>query len=140
IDVAYNEYDYKVFRSTQIDGPYEIVNTTGSYRDSTSYFDKTVDPLTTYYYYVAGVNNYGYGLTSDTITIETGNNNPTITALADRFIKTNNSLSVNFTVDDDPVDVLNVFILNKPSFVTLVPLGNNEYRIDFSPQVAHLGV
>src|SRR5690606_26968579 len=44
------------------------------------------------------------------------------------------------TVDDDPVDVLNVFILNKPSFVTLVPLGNNEYRIDFNPQVAHLGV
>ncbi len=140
VDVAYNEDDYKVYRSKNYDGPYEIVNTTGIYRDSTSFVDKTADPLTTYYYYVVGVNNYGYGPTSDTVVVETGNNNPTITSLTDRFMKSGSSLSVSFSVDDDPVDNLTVFILNKPEFVTLVPLGNNQFRIDFNPSVAHIGV
>lgn len=139
-DFAYNEYSYKVFRSTSRSGPYENLNPEGNNRDSEFYFDNTIQPMTTYYYYVVGENNYGFGLTSDTIEVITGNNKPTITALQDMFIKSNTSHYQDFTVNDDPVDNLEVYILNKPAFVELVNLGNNQYRIQFNPTKGNLGV
>lgn len=139
-DISFNETSYKVFRSESLNGTYQLLNPGANNMDATDYFDASVQPLTAYYYFIAGENSYGLGEHSDTLLIETGNNKPTITALTDLFVKTSNSASLNFSVDDDPVDNLNVYLLNSPAFVTLVPLGNNNYKIDFNPSNNNIGV
>lgn len=140
IDRSYNESNYQVYRSLTPAGPFTHINTSGVYIDSTGYNDNQVETLTDYYYYVIGVNSYGNGVSSDTVMVTTGNNIPTITSIADIFVKTNTSAFREFTVEDDPGDVLDVFVVNRPSFITLTNQGGGVYRITFDPTVNNLGL
>lgn len=138
-DRAYNETNYKVYRSKNRTGPYTFVNTVGNFKDSISYLDKVVEPYTTYYYFVAGINTYGQGASSDTVEVLTSNNIPQIVNLDNLFVKTDGSADEDFEVTDDPSEILTVSIVNKPSFVELVALGNNQYRIAAKPTVDNIG-
>ncbi len=138
-DRAYNETNYKVYRSKTRTGTYSFVNTNGSYKDSSSYLDKSIEPYTTYYYYVAGINENGQGESSDTVEVITRNNIPQIIGLDNLFVKTDGSADEDFEVSDDPDEVLTVSIVNKPSFVELQSMGNNQYRLSANPTVDNVG-
>ncbi len=139
VDRSYNEFGYKVYRSTDAAGPYSLLNNGQQNKDSVSYVDLTAQQYTTYYYYVVGYNNHGNGATSDTISVTTENNRPVITNLSSFKVKTDASVDEDFSVVDVPTDVLNVYIENKPSFVTLTDLGSGNYRITAAPTIDNLG-
>ncbi len=138
-DKAYNEDAYNVYRAITKAGPYTLLNAGATNKDSSVYYDNTIAPQTTYYYYVAGVNTYGVGISSDSIKIVTGNNSPVIAVADNIYLKTGSTTEVNFTVTDDPGDVLTVSLLEKPGFITLTNLGGSNYRITGSPNTDHIG-
>ncbi len=138
-DRAYNETNYKVYRAKSKSGPYTFINTTGDFKDSTGYLDATVAPYTNYYYFVAGINANGQGASSDTVAIVTSNNLPKINGLENLFVKTEGTADEDFNVADDPSEMLTVTLLNKPSFVTLTDLGDNNYRITANPTIDNVG-
>ena len=139
VDRSYNEFSYRVYRATSHGGPYTLLNPGAQNKDSIRYTDATAEQFTTYFYYVAGNNNHGDGTSSDTVSVTTGNNIPNITGLNDVFVKTDGSVNEDFTVTDHPADVLTVSIANKPSFITLTPLGGNNYRIAVTPTFDNVG-
>jgi large repetitive protein len=137
-DISYNENSYRIFRATDRNGPYTILSP-DALKDSVNYLDPNVAPYTQYFYFVRGVNHLGMGASSDTAAAVTGNNKPEISGLDNMFVKTGNSVQDDFTVSDNPSDVITVTILNKPSFVTLTPQGGNTYRITANPTIDHVG-
>lgn len=138
-DRSYNEDNYRIYRSTTANGPFNWINTNGSYKDSVSYLDNSVQPFTNYYYYVVGFNQNGEGTPSDTIAVSTLNNNPTITGLNNLFVKSDGSAEEEFAVNDDPSEVLTVTLSNKPNFVNLVSLGSNNYKLVLNPKSDDIG-
>ena len=139
VDRSYNEFSYRIYRATAFGGPYSLLNPGDNNKDSVGYTDATVVQFTTYYYYVAGNNNHGDGASSDTISVTTENNQPVIANVNDIFVKTDGTVNEDFTVTDHPSDVLTVSITNKPSFVTLTPMGGNNYRITVTPTFDNVG-
>jgi fibronectin type 3 domain-containing protein/predicted esterase len=138
-DHAFNEMAYRVYRATNAAGPYTLINPAGGNQDSTGYTDLSVNSYTQYYYYVAGINAYGIGQSSDTVGITTGNNKPVITQLGNLFVKTDANAQDDFTVTDNAGDVVTVTIPNKPPFITLQSLGGNTYRIMAAPSINNIG-
>ncbi len=138
-DNSLSEDAYRVYRATNVAGPYTVLNPTATNADSTGYNDVAVSAYTQYYYYVAGVNRYGTGASSDTIAIQSSNNKPVISSLSNVFIKSNATAQVNFTATDDPGDVVTVTIPSKPYFVTIVPLGGSNYRLNVAPATGDIG-
>ena len=139
VDRSYNEFSYRIYRATALGGPYTLLNPGDNNKDSVGYTDATAVQFTTYFYYVAGNNNHGDGASSDTISVTTENNQPVIANLNDIFVKTDGTANEDFTVTDHPSDVLTVSIANKPSFVTLTPMGGNNYRITVTPSFDNVG-
>ncbi|HKP31425.1 MAG TPA: LamG-like jellyroll fold domain-containing protein [Chitinophagaceae bacterium] len=137
-DVAYNETSYKVYRSTSPNSGFVLLNPLGN-KNTATYTDASVATLTTYYYYLRAGGNAGDSPTSDTISVLTGNNKPTITNLTNVFVKTNTSVNEDFSVSDDIGDAVNVTSPNLPSFATLQNLGSNNYRIAVSPTANNEG-
>ncbi|WEK36235.1 MAG: PA14 domain-containing protein [Candidatus Pseudobacter hemicellulosilyticus] len=139
-DKAYNEDNYRVYRATVRSGPYTALNPGASNPDAITYTDANTTAQTQYYYYVVGNNKYGVGISSDTVAIKTINKAPVITGvIASQFVKTDATVQDDFTVTDDPGEVLTVTIPNKPAFVTLQSLGSNNYRVIMSPTANDLG-
>ena len=138
-DRAYNEFSYNVYRATSKAGPYTLLNPGQSNKDSVGYWDASAAQYSTYYYYVAGANNYGVGASSDTITVFTENNQQVINNLTSFRVKTYAQFIEDFSVSDDPSDVLTVSIKNRPSFITLTTLSPGNYRITANPTINNLG-
>jgi pimeloyl-ACP methyl ester carboxylesterase len=137
-DVAFNESNYKVFRSATQAGPYSLVTTLAG--ETSSFLDGSVAPYTQYYYYVMGTNQYGDGASSDTVVITTANNKPVIAGLVSSFVlKTDANIQDDFTITDTPGDIVTVTVDNKPSYVTLQPMGGNNYRLIVAPTASDLG-
>ena len=138
-DKAYNEDYYNVYRAATKAGPYTLLNPGATNKDSSVYYDNTIAPQTTYYYYVVGVNTYGVGISSDSIKVVTGNNSPVVAIADNIYLKTGASANVDFTVTDDPGDVVTVSLVEKPGFITLTNLGGANYRITGNPNTDHIG-
>ncbi|QEC40770.1 fibronectin type III domain-containing protein [Pseudobacter ginsenosidimutans] len=138
-DKAYNEQNYKVYRAGAKAGPYTLLNPGANNVDATEYTDLTTQPYNNYYYYIVGSNKHGDGTTSDTIHIATANNKPVLAGLADIFAKTDATVNEDFTVTDNPGDVVTVSVLNKPGFIALQQLGANSYRLVASPTADNIG-
>jgi large repetitive protein len=139
VDRAYNEFNYRVYRSNDINGPYTLLNAGMQNKDSVAYRDGTAEQFNTYYYYVVGSNNYGEGVTSDTVKVITENNKPLITNLDNFRVKTDAVFQETFNVTDYFTDVLSVSVQDMPSFLTLADLGNGSYQITASPTIDDLG-
>lgn len=138
-DIAYNENQYKVYRSTQRNGAYTLLNPGVFNINDTSYTDRQVLVNSTYYYYVVASNTVGDAASTDTIEIKTGNNPPVVNGLQDVYLKSGTAGLVNFSVVDDPADLVSVSVENLPGFASLMNLGGNQYRINFTPDRADIG-
>ncbi|HYC29066.1 MAG TPA: fibronectin type III domain-containing protein, partial [Chitinophagaceae bacterium] len=139
-DVAYNETKYKVFRATNINGPYTQINNDANTGDLATYSDATAVPLTQYYYYVIASNSIGNSLPSDTTGVLTGNNSPLINDLESIFVKTENTMNEPFTVTDNAGDVVTVTAQDLPPFITLQSLGGSNYQLVADPGKEFIGL
>lgn len=100
--------------------------------------DNAVTPFAQYYYYVVGINANGTGERSESLGVIAGNNAPAMTPLNNMFVKTDATLSQDFSITDAG-DNVSVSIPNKPSFINLQSLGGNNYRINLAPTVDNIG-
>ena len=135
-DNSTNESGFRVYRST--DGAtFTLLGTVGA--NNNAYTDVTTSALTLYYYYVAGYNGGGEGAKSNIVQFEAGNNAPVINSLGNMFGKTGQSSTEDFTITDDPGDVISVKITKKPSFVNVANTGGSGYRITVNPTNDNVG-
>ncbi|HUQ67504.1 MAG TPA: fibronectin type III domain-containing protein [Flavitalea sp.] len=135
-DNSTNESGFRVYRST--DGvTYSLKSTVGA--NNNAYTDISTQALTLYYYYVAGYNGGGEGLKSNIVQFEAGNNSPVITSLANMFGKTGQPVNEDFTITDDPGDVVTVKILSKPAFISISNTGGSGYRLTINPTNDNVG-
>ncbi|MFT3825513.1 MAG: T9SS type A sorting domain-containing protein [Chitinophagaceae bacterium] len=138
-DVSLSEEAYRVYRATNVAGPYTLLNPSALNKDSITYSDMAVTSYTQYYYYIQGVNRYGASASSDTIAITSANNVPVIGSISSVSIKSDSTAQRNFTITDDPTDIITVSIPNKPYFVNVSSLGGSNYRMQVTPAVGDVG-
>lgn len=137
IDNAKNETNIHVMRSSDEQATFSQIGTLPP--NSNTYTDASVTPFAQYYYYIVGVNLLGNGASSDTIRVIAGNNAPVIGNINNMFIKTDATLSQDFTVSDAG-DVVKVSIDNKPSFINIQLLSGINYRITLTPTTDNIGL
>jgi dienelactone hydrolase len=135
-DNSSNETSFKVYRST--DGSV-FASIASVIANGNAYTDVNTAPLTQYYYYVVGVNASGEGAKSNIVQVKAGNNAPVINGLGAMFAKTGVTTTQDFTVTDDPGDQLTVKINNKPAFVTIENVADQNYRITLQPTNNNVG-
>lgn len=135
-DNSTNESGFRVYRST--DGiSFTLKATVGA--NNNAYTDITTAPLTMYYYYVVGYNGGGEGAKSNSVQFKAGNNSPVISSLGNIFGKTGQSVTEEFTITDEPGDVITVKITQKPAFVSISNIGGSDYRITIDPTNDNVG-
>jgi fibronectin type 3 domain-containing protein/predicted esterase len=130
-DAAYNEDNYKVYRSTGDSLSFSLIGTVPA--GSTSFTDSTISGTTKYYYKVTGTNAYGTGAYSDLATFTTADRLPTVNAIANVTVNNNQSVQVNVTAVDDPSDHLTLAVANLPNFATFADNGNGTGTITITP-------
>ena len=135
-DNSTNESGFRVYRST--DGnTFTLLSTVGA--NNNAFTDMTTSPLSLYYYYVVGYNGGGEGVKSNTVQFEAGNNPPAITSLTNMYGKTGQTAIEDFTITDDPGDVVTVKITKKPAFVSISKISGSDYRITIDPTNDNVG-
>lgn len=135
-DRAFNETGYKVWRSTDADGPFTTLTTTGA--NDTAYTDPNVIGNTTYYYYIETSNNTGSS-SSDTITVTLPNRAPVLNEIADVNMKTDSVLVINLTASDDAADIITLTASGLPGFATLQDNGNGTGTLTLAPVDGNTG-
>ena len=136
-DNSANETKYIIYRSTD-NQTFTAIDSLPA--NNNAYTDRNVIAMTNYYYYVAGSNTSGVGEKSNTVVIRAGNNAPAIGSIADIFVKSGASATRDFTVTDDPGDILTVKLSNNPAFATLTRISNTSYRLVVtSPRAEDVG-
>ncbi|MEP6675448.1 MAG: fibronectin type III domain-containing protein [Ferruginibacter sp.] len=139
-DLAYNENNYLVYRSTSAAGPFTVLNAGASNANDTTYTDNTVLSSTTYYYKIAATNNYGTSGQTGSVSATTVNKVPVFNALNDVFVKAAASTVVNINATDDAGDVLTIAVSNLPAFASYQNISNGTGKITVSPGINDLGV
>lgn len=133
-DQAYNETAYEVYRSTEIDGPYQLLNPGGANSLNLQlYNDGSVAGNTTYFYTVRAINGLGASGYADTVTITTGNGTPSLNVLPNVTMRIQETQSININVTDDAGDIIKLSATNLPPFATLVDNGNGTGVININP-------
>ncbi len=135
-DNSNNETSFKLYRSTDNVTFAQIAEPVAN---SNAYTDLTTAANTRYYYYIVGSNASGDGDPSNVVSFKAGNVGPAIGSLANLFVKTDATGMEDFTVSDDPTDVLTVSIVNKPSWLSVSHLSGNSYRITATPNIDNVG-
>jgi len=139
-DVAYNELNYLVYRSTSATGTYTLLNAGATNANDTTYTDSTVSGSTTYYYKIAATNANGTSGQTAPVSLTTQNRVPSLTALNNISIRSGVSTVVNINATDDASSVLTTVVTNLPSFATYLKTGNGIGKITFTPTVNSVGV
>ena len=135
-DNSANETNFTIYRSN--DGvTFGLLVTVAA--NSNAYTDLTTAANTRYYYYVAGINASGTGEPSNTVTVKAGNEAPVLANLTNVFVKTDATVTEDFTASDDPDDNVTVSIVNKPSFIGVTNIGGNNFRLTISPNFDNVG-
>ncbi|MEP7258270.1 MAG: fibronectin type III domain-containing protein, partial [Flavitalea sp.] len=132
-----NETGNEVYRSTTAGGPYVLLTITAA--NILTYTDNTLAANTTYYYVVRSVNATGAAAKSNESSPNNGNKAPVIASLVNIFVKSDASVSKDFTVTDAAGDVVTVTIPYKPGFITLQKLSATSYRIIANPTIDNVG-
>jgi large repetitive protein len=138
-DIAYNESNYLVYRSTAPSGPFTLLNAAASNANDNTYTDITVLSTTTYYYKIEATNTAGSSGFTNTIAVTTTNKAPLLAAIEDVYAKATTSSSFNFAATDDVGDVLTTIVTGLPSFASYVSTGNGTGTISFNPSIDDLG-
>jgi poly(3-hydroxybutyrate) depolymerase len=131
------ETNFEIYRGTAPGGPYTLINITAA--NATTYTDNNLDPNATYYYVVRSVNNTGAAAKSNEASANGGNTAPVIGALNDMYVKSNATAQMDFTINDNPGDVVTTTIPAKPAFVTLSQISGPDYRISLNPTKDDIG-
>ena len=139
-NIAYNATGNSVYRATNAAGPYTLLNPGASNANTTSYIDSTVSGNTTYYYEIAATNAHGTSGQTAPVSVVTLNKTPTLTAIANQFVKSGKSVVVNVTAKDDPSNILTTTVTNLPAFATYQSTGNGTGKITLTPGVNDPGV
>jgi large repetitive protein len=138
-DIAYNESNYLVYRSTDSSGTYTLLNAAASNANDNTYNDATVLSTTTYYYKIEATNTTGSSGFTNTIAVTTTNKAPLLAAIADIYTKATISGAFNFAATDDVGDVLTTTVTGLPSFASYAATGNGTGTISFNPSINDLG-
>jgi large repetitive protein len=139
-DIAYNESNYLVYRSTASSGPFTLLNAAAPNANDSTYTDTDVLGTTTYYYKIEATNTAGSSGFTNTIAVTTTNKAPLLATIADVYIKASTSGSFNFAATDDAGDVLTTAVTGLPSFASYAGTGNGTGTINFNPSINDLGV
>lgn len=133
IDAAYNETTYEVYRATDMNGPYTLLNPGGNFVNLQSYQNNGLAGNTQYFYTVRAVNGYGNSPYSDTVSVTTGNGAPVLTVQTNLSMRIQESLSIPVSVTDEPGDVVTLSATNLPAFASLIDNGNGTGTLQFNP-------
>jgi large repetitive protein len=134
IDASYNETSYQVYRSTTNQpGSFTLLNPGGNNANIETYTDATTTGNTTVYYYVKAVNSIGGSPESDTVAVTVPNVAPSIAAIANVAMKTQQVVNVNITATDAPGDVITLSATGLPPFATFTDNGNGTGVITITP-------
>lgn len=125
-DAAYNEKAYQVFKATEKEGAYTLMNPEGNNAGLVQYTDGAISGNKTYHYIVKAVNDYGVSQNNDTVSITIPNAAPSLPALADISARTEEVKDIAVTVTDDPGDIISLSASGLPSFVTFTDNGNGN--------------
>lgn len=131
------ETNFEIYRSTTPGGPYTLINISAA--NATTYTDNNLDPNATFYYVVRAVNNTGAAAKSNEASANGGNTAPVIGTLNDMYVKSDGTATMNFTITDNPSDVITTNIPAKPGFVTLARVSGANYRITLNPTKDDIG-
>jgi predicted esterase len=132
IDAAFNETDYFIYRSTEREGTYTLLNNQGNNPNIQAYDDATVSGNETYYYSVKAQNANGEAY-SDTVSVETGNGTPIMTAITNVTMRIQETVNVPVTVTDDLGDVIVLTASNLPAFASLIDNGDGTGTVHVAP-------
>lgn len=138
-DVAFNEVAYEVYRAGSAAGPFTLLNPALANANTTSYLDTSAKANQLYFYAVRATNDHGASGYTDTLSIQTGNNNPKLDSIADVSIKNDETFTINLLAKDDVGDVLTLKATNLPSFVTLTDNGDGTGTIHVNPAAGDVG-
>jgi large repetitive protein len=138
-DIAYNESNYLVYRSTTPAGSFTLLNNAASNANSIEYIDSTVLSATNYYYKIEASNTAGSSGFTNIIEVTTTNKAPLLAAITDVYAKATVSSSFNFTATDDAGDILTTNVTGLPSFASFASTGNGSGEISFNPSIDDLG-
>lgn len=131
-DVAYNELNYNVYRSSSSAGPFSLIKGNLPF-NTTIYLDTTVAGNTQYFYIVRASNGQGLSDPSNIASVITGNRTPHIQPIANVTIKNNQQTTINVVAKDDSFDHVTLTAENLPSFVTFTDKGNGTGTLAITP-------
>ncbi len=131
------ETNFEIYRATTPGGPYTLISMAN--QNATTYTDNGLDVDATYYYTVRAVNGTGAANKSNEASANGGNTAPVIGTINDIYVKSNATASVNFTITDNPGDVITTSITAKPAFVSVTKVSGSNYRIDANPTKNDIG-
>ncbi|MEO8582954.1 MAG: fibronectin type III domain-containing protein [Flavitalea sp.] len=135
-DNSTNETNFRIFRST--DGV-DYAQTGIVVANANAFTDVSVVAGTIYYYYVAGSNASGTGAGSNIVQSLSGNVAPVISGLSDLSLKSDGTVTQDFTATDDPDNLVYVSIPNAPAFIKLTNISGSNYRITATGSVNYIG-
>ncbi len=138
-DIAYNESSYSVYRSTNVAGPFTLINPGASNANDTVYIDNTVSGNITYYYKISADNIHGSTGVNTPVSVTPFNKLPVLHAISNMVIKAGSQPVLNIISVDDPGEVLAINITGLPSFASIQNTGNGTANIIFQPQLSDVG-
>lgn len=136
-DVAYNENSFLVYRSSNPDNGYVLINTLPA--NSNSYLDTSAKGTTQYYYKIMATNSYGNSGYSNVASILTSDKIPVLNAISNVIIKNNTQLTIPVIANDDATDHVTLTASQMPSFVTFTDNGDGTGLFSIQPSVGTTG-
>ncbi|MCO6498356.1 MAG: T9SS type A sorting domain-containing protein [Chitinophagaceae bacterium] len=139
-DNAYNENGYVVLRSESETNGYVEVEGGLHNANETSFVDVNTTGNKTYYYKVYARNSNGNSDMSDIATVSIENRIPELEEIADVYLNSGQTNTINLEATDDAGETLTFEIVNRPSFVTIQNTGNGTATLTIAPQAGDEGI
>lgn len=136
-DLAYNEDNFKIYRSNSQNSGYVLIKTVGA--NTTSYLDTSASGATQYYYKILASNTYGNSGYSNIAGIKTVNKTPALNAISNIIIKNGTQQTVQVVANDDASDHVTLTASQLPSFVTFTDNGNGTGSFQVNPPTGTIG-
>lgn len=139
-DRSVNEEAFEIYRSTDIDESFTLLNPDKAIPDLESYRDITIQGNSSYYYKVKAVNVNGSSPFSETVIVEVPNVAPKISPIDTSYIiAVNTTETIQVSATDDTGDNIYLSLINAPEFVTLIDNGNGSGTISLNPTESVVG-
>lgn len=131
LDNAKNEEGFEILRSTNSNGPFEVIATTQS--NTVSYKDEGLSGRVTYFYKVKAFNNHGKSAESNVATVITPNNAPVLDVPAYVAVEVGSTQKISIKATDAENDPLLLYAENLPSFANFIDHGDGTATLMITP-------